>query len=142
MPAKEELAALFVSPEYGTLMAGFLLVVIVIAGYYVRKWLQSIEETRKAVFGSNETKGLKTKVSVLEEHRLEDRKDIDQTSVKVDQNHTQVLDRLTTLTNHISSKAEETALLIGKILGLLEGAEKGKEEERNRRATDKKDGDS
>jgi len=139
MPAKEELAALFVSPESGTLMAAVLLVALMIARYYVKKWLQSIEETRKAVFGSNETKGLKTKVNVLEEHRLEDRKDIDQTSAKVDLNHSQIIDRLTTLTNHVSSKAEETALLIGKILGLLEGKEKGKEEERNRRATDKKD---
>lgn len=136
MPAKAELAALFVSPVTGALMAAVLVAALFVAGYYVRKWLQSIEETRKAVFGSNETKGLKTKVSVLEEHRLEDRKDIDQTSAKVDNNHAQILEHLKSLTKDISSNSEKTSKQIGEILGYLKGEKAGKKEERNRRATD------
>ena len=138
MPNKEDLAELFSNPEYGTMMAAVLLVVLWFAGYYVRRWLQSIEDTRKAVFGSNETKGLKTRVNVLEVQRSDDRKDIDQNGVKIDRNHEQVLEHLKSLTEHISSKREETSKEIGEILGYLKGKEKGTEEEQNRRSTDKR----
>jgi hypothetical protein len=136
MPNKEELAELFSNPEYGALMAGVLLVALLIAGYYVKKWLQSIEDTRKAVFGSNETKGLKTRVNVLEVQRSDDRKDIDLNGVKIDRNHEQVLEHLKSLTKDISSNSEKTSKQIGEILGYLKGKEKGTEEEQNRRADD------
>lgn len=121
---------------YGEVIAAILLFVSTIAGYYIKKWLKSIEETRKAVFGSNETKGLKTRVNVLEVQRSDDRKDIDQTREKVDNNHAQILEHLKLLTEHVSSKSEETAEKIGEILGYLKGKEKGEEAEQNRRSTD------
>ena len=48
----------------------------------------------------------------------------------------QILEHLKLLTEHISSKSEETAEKIGEILGYLKGKEKGEEEEQNRRSTD------
>ena len=120
MPYKEELAELFSSPEFGPIMAAIFLLVLMVARYHVKKWLQSIEDTRKAVFGSNETTGLKTIVNALEKQGLEDRKDIDQMSAKIDHNHEQLLESLKSITEHISSKSEETAGTLGEILGYLE----------------------
>jgi hypothetical protein len=124
----------------GETMAAALLLVSIVAGYYLRKWLKSvediIEETRKAVFGSNENEGLKSQVKSLKDHRLGDRKDIDLHGVKIDRNHEQVLEHLKSLTEHISNNSEKTSKEIGEILGYLKGKEKGTEEEQNRRADD------
>lgn len=120
MFTREELAGLFSHPLYGPVMAVVFLLVLWFAGYHVINWLKSIEETRRAVFGSPETKGLKTRVNALEEHRLDDRKDIDLLSAKIDHNHEQVLEHLTSLTKDVSSNQEETAGKLGRILGHLE----------------------
>lgn len=136
MPVKEDLAEMFVSQELGAIMAGILLLVVIIAGYYVRKWLQSIEETRKAVFGSNANEGLKSRVNALEDHRLEDRRDLDKVGVKVDHNHAELVKIINTLTDDISTKSEETAKALGEILGYLKGRAEAEKAERNRRSTD------
>lgn len=136
MPVKEDLAEMFVSQELGALMSGILVLVLIFAGYYVREWLQSIKETRKAVFGSNANEGLKSRVNALEDHRLEDRKDLDKVGVKVDSNHAELVQIVNSLTDDVSTRAEETAKALGEILGYLKGREVAEKAERNRRSTD------
>lgn len=124
MFTREELAGLFSHPLYGSVMAVIFLLVLFFACYHGRNWLKSIEETRRAVFGSPETKGLKTRVNALEEHRLNDRKDIDHLSAKMDHNHEQVLECIKALTENVSSNQIETAGTLGEILGYLESEKK------------------
>jgi len=112
--------------KHSEVSTAIILFLTMVSGHYIRKWMKSIEETREAVFGTNDNKGLKARVDVLHEHCKKDRKDIEK-----------VFESIESLRSDVNTRAEVTARTLGRILGYLDGTEKGETAERNRRASDK-----